>query len=590
MKDANASAQLITITDPLSPHLDWNTFELGDIQFGHHIITIPEGLNSYYNRYDLRPFGNYLLVDIEANLDQKGNAEWTFSAIDPDTGEFTNDVFAGFLPPNIQNHEGEGYVKFKIKPKSNIKTGTMIKNVATIIFDWNEPIDTPLVFNTIDNGNPTSSVQELPAISDSIIELKWSGQDDKYGSGIAYYDVFYSINGGNYEKWLSGTSSINGIFQGEIGNTYSFYCIATDHVGNQEEFSGADTTTKIQKFSSNTPPDKPILYLPENKDINISTTPALQTKPFTDSNDNDFHLSTEWQVSNTIDFSMLIFQQLSNESLTKIDIPELLLNNHQSYFWRVRYFDNHNLSSSWSIPYSFTTEETQYDLSPQNGVPDNQEITDIDVDLNNDGISDMEQINSSYKCLNLLNNNVQVGLEIKETNNSKIEHFSSLKNIHLSDLLPNVHSYNESIGFKAVGQSTGKSITATIYFSQPLNANSTWYTYYQNEWNKIEKDSLIINNSSISFNIQDGSFGDFDGIENGIIIHYGCLGWTIQQATPPSSDSGKGGGCYISLITLKNQNIILWFLLCLGFIFGCYLLMRYRLMKCNILNVYRLSK
>jgi len=297
------------------------------------------------------------------------------------------------------------------------------------------------------------------------------------------------------------------------------------------------------------------LYLPENNKLNISLTPVLQTQPFIDANEDNFHFSTEWQLADVHDFTRLIYQYRSNDSLTILSIPELLLGNHQSYFWRVRFFDNHNLSSSWSIPYSFATEESKFDLSPQNGVPDIQEITGTDTDLNHDNINDKDQINSYYKCLTLMNDNIQVGIEIEETNQAEIDYFSSLKNIHITDQLTDIHSFNESIGFKAFAQTAGFSITTTFYFSQQLNAKSIWHSYYQNQWNRFEEQVLIEKNNAIRIKIQDGSFGDFDGLENGIIIHCGCVGWSIQNTTKP--DESGSGGCYISVISMKNLNEIL---------------------------------
>ena len=89
-KEAVASAQLVTITDPLSAYLDYSTFELGDMEFSNHRVEVPEGLTYYQTLVDLRPEGNNLLVEIEATFDPfTGVANWTFSAIDPATGEFT---------------------------------------------------------------------------------------------------------------------------------------------------------------------------------------------------------------------------------------------------------------------------------------------------------------------------------------------------------------------------------------------------------------------------------------------------------------------------------------------------------------------
>jgi hypothetical protein len=43
----------------------------------------------------------------------------------------------------------QGYVTFKIRPKFNTPKGTVINNFAEIFFDFNAPIRTNTVFNTI---------------------------------------------------------------------------------------------------------------------------------------------------------------------------------------------------------------------------------------------------------------------------------------------------------------------------------------------------------------------------------------------------------------------------------------------------------
>ena len=171
-------------------------------------------------------------------------AAWTFSAIDPYTGQFTEDPLAGFLPPNGDNHEGEGLVKFKISPRSNLPTGTVIDNMATIVFDWNPPIDTPPVFNTIDAEAPSSQVQALFSESPHRFEVSWSGQDDDEGSGIAGYDIYVAENGGEYTLWLKDTFVTSLTFSGQEGSTYAFYSVASDYVGHREQVpTGPDTTT-----------------------------------------------------------------------------------------------------------------------------------------------------------------------------------------------------------------------------------------------------------------------------------------------------------------------------------------------------------
>jgi Dockerin type I domain len=94
---------------------------------------------------------------------------------------------------------------------------------------------TPLVLNTLDSGNPTSSVEALPATTPGTsIEIHWDGQDEAHGSGIAGYDVFVSIDGGAFGMLVEDTTETFALLAAEPGRTYRFYSIATDNVGHRE--------------------------------------------------------------------------------------------------------------------------------------------------------------------------------------------------------------------------------------------------------------------------------------------------------------------------------------------------------------------
>ena len=63
-------------------------------------------------------------------------------------GEPPVDPSVGFLPPN-NDTDGQGYVTFTVRPKQQVSSLSRIDARATIIFDQNEPIDTPPIFNTV---------------------------------------------------------------------------------------------------------------------------------------------------------------------------------------------------------------------------------------------------------------------------------------------------------------------------------------------------------------------------------------------------------------------------------------------------------
>ena len=144
---ATASAQVVRITQTLDPHLDPALFAFGEYGWGNYRFQAPSGVTSFRERYDLADeIGLY--VDVEAVFDpDTGTLTWTFTAIDPRTMQIPDDD-KGFLPVNIADHVGEGFVSY-LRTRDAVQAGEMIYAQARIVFDTDDPIDTPLIFNTI---------------------------------------------------------------------------------------------------------------------------------------------------------------------------------------------------------------------------------------------------------------------------------------------------------------------------------------------------------------------------------------------------------------------------------------------------------
>lgn len=67
------------------------------------------------------------------------------------------------LPDSFTNEpESHGYIKYSIKPISTVSNGTLVTNRADIYFDFNPPILTNTVYNTLDN---TLSIQSFGSAS-----------------------------------------------------------------------------------------------------------------------------------------------------------------------------------------------------------------------------------------------------------------------------------------------------------------------------------------------------------------------------------------------------------------------------------------
>ncbi len=232
---ATAPAHDVFVTDTL----DLSTFDLKEFGFGAFgfgdTILSPNGskLKKFAMDVDLRPAKN-LITRVSGNLDTiKGIVKWEFISLNPTTMEPEEDPFVGFLPPNNEDHVGEGFVSFYVGLKNELGTNDQIKNRAIIVFDANAPIVTNQFINTLDMDLPVSKVDPLNETSGNRLNLTWSGSDG--GSGIGSYSVYYLENDTLLAPVIANTSETSTLFNANVGSKYKFYSIATDNVSLKED-------------------------------------------------------------------------------------------------------------------------------------------------------------------------------------------------------------------------------------------------------------------------------------------------------------------------------------------------------------------
>lgn len=236
-KFATGPAQKVVIYHDLDSNTDLNSFRLGDFGFYNYNFEVPDNSTTYSNRLDIRDsFGIYL--DVTAGLDLSAEqAFWIFESIDPNTGLPPTSGDKGFLAVNdTVTHKGEGFVNYTIKPRSTASTGDSIHAIAEIIFDQNPSIVTPRIFNVIDAKPPTSSMNGVAGVLDSNqVRLTFSGSDDTGGSGVANYDIYYSVNNGSFQVYQTEVADTFIDFRGTFGSSYAFYSRGRDNTGNLED-------------------------------------------------------------------------------------------------------------------------------------------------------------------------------------------------------------------------------------------------------------------------------------------------------------------------------------------------------------------
>jgi len=176
---ATAPAQEVLIEDHLDPSFDLATFRPTEVAFGPYTIPVSEFGADFYTRMtipDYRPEVNKeWWVDITIVLDSSSRvARWTFSTLDPETGQLPTDDLAGFLPPNDGTRRGEGHVAFTVRPRSDTPSGTVIRNSASIVFDIGQPVVTNEVWNTVTDIRSVFKIEETLRTSEGEIRLRWA--------------------------------------------------------------------------------------------------------------------------------------------------------------------------------------------------------------------------------------------------------------------------------------------------------------------------------------------------------------------------------------------------------------------------------
>lgn len=231
---ASASAHIVVIKDTLNAnYFDLNSYSPRSVKIGDREESL-DGSPQFVRTIDMRPQIN-AIAQVEGFYDKiKGIITYRFTSIDPMTMEPTDDVMQGFLPVNYDGKSGIGEVAYDVKLRQSFPDGTQIPNKASIIFDTNDPIETPLWVNTIDAVAPAGRVDEAVLRNDTTATIHCVGSDER--SGVWKYEVYVQYGSG--ELWEKvgecPADSAEVSFRVYDGMDYGFCALAVDSAGNVE--------------------------------------------------------------------------------------------------------------------------------------------------------------------------------------------------------------------------------------------------------------------------------------------------------------------------------------------------------------------
>ena len=229
---ATASAHEIVIKDKLDANIfDCNSIHTSKIVIGKHEVDV-DADGEFVKTIDMRPAIN-ALAEVKLNISSNGEVVYSITSLDPMTAESTTDMMAGILPINNANKDGEGYVVFDVKLKEGLADGTKIDNEASIIFDANDAISTPVWANETDYVMPVGYVDCIKQLDSNHIKIEMDGIDER--SGIWKYDLYYQAGAGS--SWFPlAEDLISNSYEMEVYDDidYGFCVVATDMAGNKE--------------------------------------------------------------------------------------------------------------------------------------------------------------------------------------------------------------------------------------------------------------------------------------------------------------------------------------------------------------------
>ena len=230
---ATAAAHTIIVRDTLdATKFDLNSLAARSVTIGDKRLDL-NGEQTFARTLDLRP-EIYVIAQIEQDYNPAtGIVEWTIQSLDPMTMEPTDDPNQGVLPVNY-NGDGVGFIDYSIDLKEAFADGTEISNRAGIIFDQEDIIMTPTWTNTVDAVKPTSHIEEVTPVADSL-SFSFVSEDNR--SGVWYHSLYYR-NDSTDMQWQVKKPQITEnslMLYFDDFQTTEYLVMATDSAGNVEE-------------------------------------------------------------------------------------------------------------------------------------------------------------------------------------------------------------------------------------------------------------------------------------------------------------------------------------------------------------------
>ena len=331
-----------------------------------------------------------------------------------------------------------------------------------------------------------------------------------------------------------------------------------DGVSNLNEHNNGTDPSQVP---GNTVPDQPVLVEPADGAVDVDLMPTLMTDAFADS-DGDAHDRTHYQIATSTNWSSdLVFEGDYTLHLTSLTLGDLILDPETTYYWRVRFYDEHNGESDWSATGVFTTlDSVSAGLADDDGdgILNDQEVSQGEID------PDLNAAPGSYVVGAPDITNPQLGVLLSTDADIVSLRAVDVNSVEVGSIANRPEILTGLISFKVSLQNGATTADVTVYFTEPAPANALWYKYDMDAgWVVYNNVTFASDRKSITIHLTDGGAGDDDGVENGVIVDPSGLGYAdtgdsgdpgYAISDPSSSSSGSGGGgCFIIASKANSQ-------------------------------------